>query len=139
MRCMAKALRSGGRFVIEMGGSGNIDRVMGALLDAVQSMGHRVERPRKFYPTIGEYASMLERHGIYPESAWHFARPTPLHGKHGLRDWYLQFGKVILDSVPDDCWNQAISHAEDELRHELFVDGAWYADYKRLRLVARRT
>ncbi|HEX8893277.1 MAG TPA: methyltransferase domain-containing protein, partial [Terriglobales bacterium] len=62
---IARALKPGGRFVFEMGGRGNIEQIWKAALQALAEMG--VANPEKlspwFYPSIGEYAPMLEERG----------------------------------------------------------------------------
>src|ERR1019366_7671508 len=54
-----RALRPGGRFVLEMGGKGNTQAVM----NAVREVAGPVETPW-YFPSVGEYTSLLERHGF---------------------------------------------------------------------------
>ena len=84
-----------------------------------------------YFPGIGEYASLLEQHGIEVVQAMLFERPTPVEGENGLRDWLGMFYKPPLH---DDV----IAAAEKKLRPILFRDGVWYIDYRRLRIVAKR-
>jgi hypothetical protein len=103
-----------------MGARGNIAILSSALQSDV----------RNYFPSIGEYASVLERHGLGVISAVIFDRPTPLDGEHGLRDWIATFR-------PDN--KRPIEEVEAELRPKLFQDGRWTADYRRLRVIARKT
>lgn len=114
------ALHPGGRFVFEMGGRGNI-----ALIDAALETDIR-----NYYPSIAEYATVLESNGLEVLTAILFDRPTPLEGgEHGMREWIAMFrgdNKRPMERV------------EAELRPKLFHDGSWSADYRRLRMTARK-
>lgn len=139
VRCMARALRAGGRFVGELGGKGNIARLIGALFDAFRSLGCENVEHSWYFPALGEYASLMERHGIEATAAWLFDRPTRLEGADGLRDWYRQFASAVRVDADDDCWAEAIARAETALRPSLYVEGEWIADYRRLRIVGRKS
>jgi trans-aconitate 2-methyltransferase len=114
------ALRPSGRFVLEMGAKGNIALISAALETKIQN----------YFPSIAEYAGVLERHGLEVLNAVIFDRPTELAGgERGLRDWIATFR-------PDN--SRAIEDVERDLSPTLFRDGKWFADYRRLRLVARK-
>ena len=141
VECVAACLRPGGRFVLEMGGKGNLEQFRDAVHEALDAIG----RPEgklwnlKFYPTIGEYASLLERHGLAVPSARLFDRPTPLDGgESGLRTWLEMFEEVTLSRLASDERRAFVEMVEARLRPKLFRDGHWTADYVRLRLVAVR-
>ena len=125
--CVARALKPGGRFVLEMGGSGNTR----TLLQAIREVAGDVSLPW-FYPTIGEYAGMLEEGGLEVRSAMLFDRPTPVEGENGLEDWLVMFGGS-LGLSPEQ-------RAEicERLRGRMYRDGAWMIDYRRLRVFAVR-
>lgn len=112
------ALRSGGRFIAEFGGKGNIAVVTGA-----------AGLNPWYFPSIGEYAALLEQNGFEVSSASLFERPTKLEGERGLREWVDMFYKPRL---PADV----IERMEIELRPTLFRNGSWTIDYKRLRIAA---
>ena len=135
----ARALKQGGRFVLEMGGYRNLRKIMAAGCEALSSFG--VPDPERlipwFFPSIGEYAPLLEAAGFEVEFAAHIDRPTTLqHGKEGLRHWIEMFGGYALSAVQPDRREDLIHRWEDLARPALFHDGAWIADYKRLRMVA---
>ena len=115
------ALRPGGRFIAEFGGKGNITAVTEAA--GVNPW---------YFPSIGEYATLLEQNGFAVSSALLFDRPTRLEGEQGLREWVAMFYKPRL---PEDL----IDRMETELRPRLFQDGSWMIDYKRLRVAATST
>jgi hypothetical protein len=87
-----------------------------------------------YFPTIGEYAAVLETAGLEVAAAWLFDRPTPLEGEHGLANWLRMFGLHLLggDADPD----ARLAAIEDDLRPTLWRDGSWWVDYRRIRVVA---
>jgi trans-aconitate 2-methyltransferase len=119
---VARALKPGGRFVLEMGGKGNIQ----AILDAIGPC----ETPWLF-PSVGEYASILERHGFEIRSATLFDRPTFVEGEDGLEDWLKMFAGAILTTA------EARARVAETLRPKLYGGGGWTLDYRRLRIEAR--
>lgn len=138
IRCMSQALRPGGRFVIEMGGKGNIQSLISALFEALKKFDCYDPTHRWFFPSIGEYTSILERHRIEPTSAWLFDRPTKLEGENAIIDWFTIFGEAIQADVDDECFAEAVKIAQANLEPTQKKDGVWYADYRRLRIVGKR-
>lgn len=139
--CIAAALRPGGRFVAELGGKGNVDAIVTALTAALAETGYPFvpERFPWYFPSIGEYAALLEATGLEPVFAALFDRPTRLEGgESGLRDWLALFGRTFLESVPPEQIDAVVQLVEERLRPRLFRDGAWHVDYRRLRIVAVR-
>lgn len=135
---IARALKPGGRFVAEMGGHGNIAKVLDALR-SVLGEDLVAERNPWYYPSIGEYASLLEAHGLSVEDAMLFPRPTRLDTSHGLRDWLEMFAGVFLEGLTQHEREDALAGMETKLGPSLHYDGAWHMDYRRLRVVARKT
>jgi trans-aconitate methyltransferase len=131
---IARALKPGGRFVAEFGGHGNVRLILAAMQELV---GPHAVSPW-YFPGIGEYAGLLERHGMEVTFATLFDRPTPLEGADGLRQWVTMFGGSILNRVPVEQRDAFFEQLEDRLRPTLWRDGAWIADYRRLRVVALR-
>lgn len=132
------ALRPGGRFVAELGGSGNVARIAAAVEAELDERGYEAGDPWHF-PTIGEYASRLERYGFEVRFARLFDRPTELEdGEAGLENWLRMFGEELLGAVPETEREAVRAAAADRLRGELFDGGTWTADYRRLRFVAVR-
>ena len=67
------ALKPGGRFVAEFGGKGNVELVIKGLENALHAFGiSAAERNPWFYPSVGEYASLLEKQGFRVTYALHF-------------------------------------------------------------------
>jgi hypothetical protein len=79
------------------------------------------------------------RVGLEVTFALLFDRPTPLEsGEDGLRAWVEMFGGHYLTQVPIERREQYLRRVEDTARPVLFRDGEWVADYRRLRVTARR-
>lgn len=124
------ALRPGGRFVVEMGGKGNVQ----AVIDALRQVVGPVETPW-YFPSVGEYTSLLERHGFEISFATLFDRPTKVDGKDGLEDWLATFAGSMIGA---DNAEQIRREAANLLRPKVFHDDAWIIDYRRLQVVATK-
>jgi trans-aconitate methyltransferase len=133
---VAATLCPGGRFVAELGGTGNVDTIIDAVQAVAADRGYTVANPW-YFPTIGTYARALEGHGFEVRDMSLFGRPTELDGgAEGLASWLEMFGDRLFSPIPDDEREAVIAEVTDRLREELFVDGVWIADYRRLRVVA---
>jgi trans-aconitate methyltransferase len=135
---MSRALRSGGRFVVEFGGEGNVARILNAISQAMREAGLGEFRHDWYYPTIGEYAPLLERRGLMVDAAWLFDRMTKLEGEDGIMNWLRMFGTVKTARLSDEERQRVFDLAVEKARDSLYLDGQWYADYRRLRIVAHR-
>jgi trans-aconitate methyltransferase len=137
---MARALKAGGRLVVEMGGHGNVAEIIRASEEAWKSVadGPPPVHPW-YYPGIGEYASLLERHDLEVTFALLFDRPTPLEGgAQGLEHWYKMFGSHWTGALPEEKRVAFLRVAEEIASAKLQRDGVWTADYRRLRVTARK-
>ncbi len=131
------ALKPGGRLVAEFGGKGNVATITTAVEQALWELTHTKVDFGWYFPSIGEYASLLEQHGFAVQMALLFDRPTKLEeGEHGLRNWIQMFGDRIFANVSAEVKQQALESTEEKTRTQLFKDGNWFADYRRLRIVA---
>lgn len=136
LRCVHRALKTGGQFVFEFGGYGNNRRIHAALAVAFERHGLQYRMPF-YFPTIGEYAALLEQAGFEVRFATLFDRPTPLKGADGLRDWLDMFVKAPFEGIQDEAEREAIEgETVETLRGELCIHGQWRADYVRLRMKA---
>lgn len=133
---IASVLKPDGRFVAELGGSGNVAAILDPVLDRIADKGYTPEHSWHF-PSIGEYATRLERHGFEVQYATLFDRPTTLdEGKDGLANWLDMFGDDLLAPLSPAERRDIVTSVEDDLRSEHYDDGAWTVDYRRLRFVA---
>jgi len=136
-RCIAASLKHGGRFVAEFGGKDCVATIRAAVQASFRELMHREIDFGWYFPSIGEYTSLLEKHDLDVRSALLFERPTPLEdGEMGLRNWIQMFGERVFHNVPDDVKQQILERTEAKTRDRLFNNGQWSADYTRLRIVA---
>ncbi len=134
--CIAKALKPGGRFVAEFGGKENAANVAAAIRDTLKEMLNLKVHHPWYFPSLGEYASLLEGQGFTVTQAWWFARPTPLDGEDGMRNWINMFCGDMLKEVPENLRAEVLNRIEANIKPKNFVDGQWFVDYCRLRIVA---
>lgn len=138
---IATLLKPGGRLVAELGGKNNVLHVCEAAAQAVAEAGFQpvTEDESWFFPSIGEYASLLEYEGLEVLYASLFDRPTPQEGgEEGFRFWLSMFGWKMFQHVPPEHAPEVLTRAEEILRPKMYRDGQWVLDYRRLRIVARR-
>jgi len=133
IKCIWQALKPGGRFVAEFGGKGNVQ----AILEALESTIQITENPW-YFPSIAEYATLLEQQGFCVTYATLFERPTPLEGEAGMANWLQMFGSHLLSGIPPEQQIGVVRDLEQGLRSKLYRDGVWFVDYKRIRVVATK-
>lgn len=139
--CIWNALKPGGRFVAEFGGKGNTKAITTAINNALEAAGYPVKPELNpwYFPSIGEYTTLLEKQGFSVTYATLFERPTALKdGEKGLQNWIEMFANSLLQSIPVNEHGNLIQAIENQLRPELYRDETWFADYKRIRVVARK-
>lgn len=137
--CMHRHLKPGGRLVLEMGGAGNIERIIRQLRIELQNRGYSAQSELQlwFFPGIGTYTSALEAAGFQVKMAQHYDRPTQLQSStHGVEDWLNMFAGAFFKGVPGEAAAEIRHQVQATVRPHLFRDGHWYADYKRLRVMA---
>lgn len=137
IRGVKRSLKSGGRFVGEFGGHGNVAAITVALRAALKARGKECEDFSPwFYPTADEYREKLQSHGFTVEWIALIPRPTPL--PTGMRGWLETFaGPYFALCEPGDIpglLDDAVALLQKSLRD---TKGNWTADYVRLRFAAR--
>ncbi|OCK77916.1 S-adenosyl-L-methionine-dependent methyltransferase [Lepidopterella palustris CBS 459.81] len=143
------ALRPGGSFVFEMGGSGNVAEVHTALVGALIVHGVPFKEAREaspwFFPSETWMRKALVDAGFEVETVESEYRPTKLterkeDGTGGLEGWVKLMGAAYLDKVPaerrDSVVGWVVSVLESVVKRE--EDGTWWIGYVRLRAVARK-
>ncbi|MFQ5683410.1 MAG: class I SAM-dependent methyltransferase [Candidatus Binatia bacterium] len=137
--CIWVALKRGGRFVAEFGGKGNVNAIVSAISEVVKSWGPAPVQSFDpwYFPSLGEYSTLLEKQGFDVTFGTLFERPTPLEGgDEGMRNWLAVFARSHLLGLTGDQRSRAVELIEQQLRPLLYRDGTWFADYKRIRVVA---
>ncbi len=135
---VTRALRPAGRFVAEFGGKGNVQQVVAAIETALSECGISSNGANPwYYPSVAEYASLLEKHGLEVREAALFKRPTKLEdGDRGLELWITMFGETFLQRVPPNARDNVLRAVERAARPTLWKADHWELDYRRLRIAA---
>lgn len=137
------SLKPGGRFVFEMGGQGNLQKILQTVTDALTGLklpgflGDNVNMIN-YFPSLGTYSTLLENQGFRVEFAQIIDRPTQLTGKDGLREWVRMFRNNALQQIPANRLDDFFELLEMLGRPSLYKDGTWIADYVRLRAIAKK-
>lgn len=134
---IARVLRPGGRLAAEWGGHGNVAAVRVALRAALDAAGlEQVGVPDWWFPTTHEATTVLERAGLVVDHAELVPRPTHVPGGAGA--WLRTFVGALepacegrFDAVVADAAARAAAVLADR-------DGAFGADYVRVRVLAHR-
>lgn len=131
-------LKQGGRFVAEMGGKGNVANIINALKNALNknSFIENSKIETWYFPSLSEYASLLEKNGFRVIFATHFDRETLLKDDSGIKNWVRMFARSYLEGLPEDKIANILEDVELQLKSTNYRGGKWYADYKRLRIAA---
>ena len=95
----------------------------------------KMDRGPLFLRGLGE----SEHAGFEVASLWTIERWTRLeHPERGLREWLEMFAGSLFEEVPAEKREALIAQIEWRLRPTLHFDGAWWIDYRRLRVVGER-
>ncbi|HVZ98114.1 MAG TPA: methyltransferase domain-containing protein [Chitinophagaceae bacterium] len=137
--CIYENLDAGGRFIMEMGGKGNVQNILAALKKSLEQYGYHEQAGRTLwcFPSIGEYATLLEQCGFRVTYALHFNRETELaDDQNGIIDWLKMFAGGYLTGINAQDVEMILKETQEKIRPLQFKNGKWYADYKRLRVIA---
>ncbi len=134
-----RALRTGGRFVGELGGHACVGAITVALMATLESRGVRDAASwiPWYFPTVDDYEIRLRRAGFVPQSIQLIPRPTPL--PTGMRGWLETFANPFLAALPRPQEERGgfLDEVTALLKPVLCdADGRWTADYTRLRFAA---
>jgi SAM-dependent methyltransferase len=134
---VARVLRPGGRFVVEMGGHGNVARTTEAIRTGRAAIGLDPDVPSSWtFPTPGDQSARLERHGFTVRSIALIDRPTPLADGVTTAGWAAMFGARLVQDVPGDRRAEFDDAVDAHARRLGLADDGWSADYVRLRFLA---
>ncbi|HTW63893.1 MAG TPA: methyltransferase domain-containing protein [Bryobacteraceae bacterium] len=137
VQSIRRALHPGGRFVAELGGKGNIASIQAALRVVLGPDADA--RSPWYYPSVSQYAALLDRNGFEVREASLFDRPTQLQGEDGMENWLRMFTQNFWRDLSPERTADALRQLVDHLRPAHYSNGTWTVDYRRLRVVAVRT
>lgn len=136
---MFRNLKNKGRLVVEFGGKGNIQKIENCLKRNLKKYNYieQSEFKQWYFPSIADYSKVLEDVGFRVVFVQHYDRPTELvKSESGIKDWLTMFGKNFLNDVKAEDEINILNDVQEELRADLYKLGKWYADYKRIRIIA---
>lgn len=139
IKCMFENLNSNGKVVLEFGGKGNVQKIVNELRNSlkIRGYGKQSELDLWYFPTIGEYSIELESAGFRVLFAEHYDRPTELSDENsGIKDWISMFGENFFIGVPENHIDEIKSEVQEKVKEHCLINGKWFADYKRIRIVA---
>jgi hypothetical protein len=121
-----------------MGGTGNVARTTAAIRAGRAAVGLHPDVPSSWtFPSPGEQASRLERHGFTVRSIALIDRPTPLADGVTTAGWAAMFGAGLVQDVPADRRADFDAAVDDQAASlGLRTPDGWSADYVRLRWIA---
>ncbi|MCJ1407915.1 hypothetical protein MMC19_001986 [Ptychographa xylographoides] len=138
--------KTGGTFVFEMGGAGNVAEVHAALIAAIVHQGVGIEEARAkspwFFPSEQSMKDMLKEAGFEVEKSELVYRPTQLTTEKdgGVKGWVELMGARFFEGLSDERREGAVKEVcdvlETVLTHE--EDRSKWLGYVRLRVLARR-
>jgi len=133
---VAGALKTGGRFVGEFGGRGNVATIRRALHGALRLRGIDPWTVDPwYYAAPQEYRELLTRHGFTVLYIELIQRPTKLPGD--ILGWLEVFAQPFSKAVTEPQRPAFLQEVREQLQPKLQQsDGSWYADYVRLRFKA---
>jgi trans-aconitate methyltransferase len=134
-----RALKPGGRFVVEMGGRGNIAAIRVALAGVLKQWGlDAYTMENNFFPSDKQYRARLESAGFAVDEIGLIPRPTPLP-ETGMQGWLETFRRGLLEQLSAERRELAIEETVALLKPVLYSEeSGWIADYVRLRFRARK-
>ncbi len=138
---MYNNLIEGGKIVLEFGGKGNVKTIVEQLRTSLAKRGYSDQSKLKiwYFPSIGEYTTELDLAGFNVTFAQLYERPTELADEEtGIKDWLSMFGNAFFHGVEKSDIEDIKSEIQQILRPQLFRNGKWYADYKRIRIIAEK-
>ena len=131
------SLKTGGRFVGEFGGKGNVETVRLALHQALRRRGIDPRGVDPWYfPSPEDFSSLLVNSSFMVRYLEIIDRPTRLPGE--LLDWLKIFAQPFTNAVRSDQrqgFLDEVCQRSDTLRD---LEGRWSVDYVRLRFAAAK-
>jgi trans-aconitate 2-methyltransferase len=137
-----KHLKVGGRFVAEFGGKGCVNNIISTLTTVLdeKNIAYPPINSVLYYPSVGEYAHILEKNGFELAYGALFDRPTELKdGYNGVGNWIEMFLHWTLKNVDEAERISIKAEVSKRLESKMYDGQKWIADYRRIRIVAIKT
>ena len=124
--------------VFEMGGKNNVAKIRRAIEQAAhtEGVGEEYSDDHWYFPSVSEYATVLEQQGFTVQDMSYFKRDTALVGQDGMENWISMFGEQLFGNMPEAARIKVIEKAIELLKPTQLTENGWIADYVRLRGIA---
>lgn len=141
------ALKPGGTFVFEMGGTGNVAEVAAAMTSALYHAGMSMDQAREaspwFFPSKTWMDDALRKVDFHVEKLEVEYRPTKLDDGGpggGLEGWLRLICAGMLERVEGEEKRDGVVHEVCEVLRDIITsdDGSQWLGFVRLRGVARK-
>lgn len=132
-------LKKGGRLVVEFGGKGNVQTITSGLRSVFLKHGlkDRAMVEPWYFPSVSQYTGLLEKTGFEVRYAALYDRPTKLsNGGLGMQNWLAMFCEPFFYGLLESTKTAILEEVQHNIGKKLFKNGHWYADYRRIRIVA---
>jgi len=138
VECVYNSLKHGGRFVAEFGGKNNVAFIVMAIkkILTANSYSKNMDYIDWYFPSVGEYSTVLEKFGFRVTYAIHFDRDTFLDDGVDVVSWLKMFANRIFEGIARNKKDELILQIKEDLNYSNIKDGKWFIDYKRLRISA---
>ncbi|AQX54491.1 methyltransferase domain-containing protein [Priestia flexa] len=136
-----RALRLQGRFVTEFNGQNHLYPVFNEVLRQLvvfNIISSNFSLPF-YFPSIGEYTSLLEQHGFDVQSAIHFIQPLVLQHEDGLRNWLDTHASSLFNNITPETKQIIFNRVEDKLQKTFFKQDEWCLPAAYIRVQAVKT
>lgn len=132
-----KALKSDGRLVVECGGFGNIAAIRTAIMAVAKNYQVPTHAAAEQYLTIQRATNLLQQAGFQVTRIELAPRQTFL--PNGMAGWLEVFREPFLAQFDQQQKDQVMADILELLTNQLKTpEGEWFADYVRLRFVAKK-
>lgn len=132
-------LRKKGRFVAEFGAKGNVEKIRNTIREVLKGHGYHDQAAiqKWYFPSVAEYSTLLEKHGFDIRFIESYNRPTVLkNSEAGIIEWLEMFAASFFKGISEQEKQKLLHVIQDRLYDDLYQNGEWVADYKRLRFCA---
>ena len=139
VKCMNENLKPDGKIVVEFGGKGNVQTIVQELRNSLRHRDYIKQSDLNlwYFPSIGEYSTELEAAGFRVLFAEHYNRPTELADENsGIKDWLSMFAESFFIGVIQEHIEEIKNEVQENIKEKCLVNGKWFADYKRIRVIA---
>ena len=134
---IAKALKSGGKFVCEFGGEGNAHHLVQAMELAFKKHPEFGEFVNPWYfPSPADYKTKLENFGFKVEYIELIPRPTPMED---VGTWLEIFANGVTAHLGKEQLELFKTECKEYLKEHIYTkDVGWVIDYVRIRVKATK-